>query len=121
MPMMDSSGHGPLHFASARDSCQNLEVLKCLLRWQNKALYVDLADKVKGSTPLHVACTAGAPQCLRLLLSVSSSPSHARHADGFTPLHAAAASGQSACCRWTHAKLILHSVSVLTCVPSVLF
>lgn len=99
LPIVDDSGHGPLHFASARDSVQNLEVLKCLLGWQNNALYVDLADKVKGSTPLHVACTAGAAQCLRLLLGVSSSPSYARRADGFTPLHAAAASGQHACCR----------------------
>jgi hypothetical protein len=47
-----------------------LEVLNRLLYWQKHALsitgasvYIDLADKVKGSTPLHVAATAGAPLC----------------------------------------------------------
>jgi ankyrin repeat protein len=83
-----------------------LEVLSRLLHWQNDAnssngasVYVDLADKVKGSTPLHVAAAAGAPLCLLALLSKSSSPCHARQIDGFTPLHAAAAAGQHECCR----------------------
>ncbi len=77
-----------------------------MLYWQKSALsiagtsvYIDLADKVKGSTPLHVAATAGASLCLRELLSASYNPCHARHADGFTPLHAAAAAGQHECCR----------------------
>jgi ankyrin repeat protein len=105
-PIVDASGHGPLHLACARDSPQNLEVLSRLLYWQKTALsiagtsvYIDLADKVKGSTPLHVAATAGAALCLRQLLSASCNPCHARHADGFTPLHAAAAAGQHECCR----------------------
>jgi hypothetical protein len=92
--------------ACARDSRQNLEVLSHLLHSQKDALsiagtsvYVDLPDKVKGSTPLHVAATAGAALCLRELLSASCNPCHARHIDGFTPLHAAAAAGQHECCR----------------------
>jgi hypothetical protein len=102
VPVVDASGHGPLHFACAKDTSQNLEVLNCLLCWQKEeraALYVDLADKVKGSTPLHTAAAAGAPECLRMLLGASASPFHARHIDGFTALHAAAAAGQHACCR----------------------
>ncbi len=106
VPIVDAAGHGPLHFACARDTPQNLEVLECLLHWHKQSrhicgstLYVDLADQVKGCTPLHVAASAGASQCLRLLLECSSSSSHARRADAFTPLHAAAAAGHHACCR----------------------
>jgi ankyrin repeat protein len=122
--MVDASGHGPLHFACARDSPENLEVLSRLLHWHKEVLayagdsvLVDLADKVKGSTPLHVSATAGAALCLRALLHASSCPSHARHVDGFTPLHAAAAAGQYECCRYmlhvAACRLVLHSLSSL--------
>jgi hypothetical protein len=63
--MVDANG--PLHMASARDCPQNLQVLSRLLHWHNDAFsnagalaYTDLADKVKGGTPLRIAAAEGA-------------------------------------------------------------
>jgi ankyrin repeat protein len=99
---VDVVGHTALHYACARDSPANLRIIEHLLRFASDtaavACLADQPDAVKGSTPLHVAASAGATECIRLLLSHSKQPMLARSVDGYTPLHAAAASGQTACC-----------------------
>ena len=49
-----------------------------------------------GSTPLHLACEAGAAACAAALLTAGAEAGVA-NSDGVTPLHAAAAAGSEAC------------------------
>ena len=60
-------------------------------------IWLDLVD-IEGCTPVHVACTRGALECVQMLLRWNA-PVTTRDISGATPAHAAAASGQMAVLR----------------------
>ena len=101
----NEDGQTPLSAAAATGQELMVETLLAC-----PGISVDVADTIKGHTPLHRACDANQTKCVKLLLAHTDPPANidAVDKDGNTALHLAAAKGHKIA-----AKLLLRSKSAI--------